>query len=594
MNFVPNCFRLAFLFSIIAFLPACLAIGDDDEKADCPEPAAIIETKKAAEPEPTPQAPLSTLSEEAFVEGSRRGFNAAPAEGEPADGDWLVRHFSQDPTTLNPITATDVYEGRVNEYVYESLLERNPRTLEYEPMLAESWEAAPDNMSFTFKIRRGVRWHDGKPFTADDVVYSFKTLMDPKTDAAPQRVYYSLIGSFEKTGADTVRCVMARPYFNALGLCAGLPIVAKHVFSGGADFNKHPAGRAPVGTGPMRFVRWKTGKEIVLERNPDYWRKRRPRFSRFVFRIISNEMVALQLFRRGELDMIGLTPEWWFKQAATGKFLKKFPRLKFDYPSFNYIGWNQRREPFGDRLVRRAMTMLLDRETILRKIFHGLGRVAYSPVFFKIPLFNKRLSPLPYDPDGAKALLAAAGWKDTDGDGVLDKEGKKFEFELSLPSGGQDYESIATLYKESLEKVGIVLRIRKIEWAALIAKINDRNIDACMLGWALGVDVDPYQLWHSSQADLKGSSNFVGFKNSEADRLIEAARVTADPLIRKALLDRFQEIIHFEQPYTFLFVRKALMALSPRITNVSFFAPRPCYDVGEWFVPPARRKYAAP
>lgn len=512
----------------------------------------------------------------------------APASGtsRPADGDWLIVHLSAEPATLNPITATDAYASRINDYIYESLLRRDPETLELVPVLAESWEISDDHLTYTFHLKKNIRWQDGTPFTARDVLFSFQRINDPAVDAAHLRNYYRDIEKLEVLDDYTLRYHYRIPYFRALEFCGGIPIVPAHLFQDGRDFNQHPIGRSPVGTGPYRFVRWETGKEIVLERNESYWGER-PHLDRIVFKIITDNTVALQVLKKGGLDLMGLRPIQWVKQTQSKRFQERFRKLKYYLPSYSYIGWNLRKPLFSDRRVRRAMTMLLDRQTILERLLFGLGTVVTGNFYVNSPDYNKAVRPYPYDPARAVALLKEAGWEDHDGDGVLDKDGTPFSFEFLISAGSMFAEQLATILQQNLKEVGIRMSIRKLEWAVFIQKIQSHDFDACTLGWSLSWESDPYQIWHSSQAD-KGS-NFVGFRNEEADRIIEEARREFDPEKRRALYHRFHEIIHEEQPYTFLFTTEALVAVDRRFENVKVYPMG--LEPREWWVPLERQRY---
>ncbi len=337
----------------------------------------------------------------------------------------------------------------------------------------------------------------------------------------------------------TVKFTYARPYFLALEFCGGIPIVPKHIFEKG-DFNTNPAGRAPVGTGPYRFVKWTTGREVVLEKNNDYWGKK-PHLDKIVFRIITDPSVALQVLKRQELDIASLTPIQWEKQTSSPDFEKHFDKYSYYTPNYSYIGWNSARPFFSDKRVRTAMTHLVNRELILEKIMFNLGAVVTNPFYINSPEYDKDIKPISYDPAEAKRLLDEAGWTDHDGDGIRDKDGVKFAFEFLIPGGSETGEKIATILKEELDHVGIAMDIRKTEWAVFTMRLNERKFDAVTLAWSMGVESDPYQIWSSTQAE--SGSNFVGFKNAEADRLIEQARQEfdrqkEDRAIQKVLGDR--------------------------------------------------------
>ncbi len=523
----------------------------------------------------------------ALSESEDKSTTQGASTSEPVDGDWLIYHLSAEPATLNPITATDAYESTINSAkIYETLVERNNETLELDPLLAESWEVSEDKLEYTFKIREGIKWHDGTPFTSEDVVFSYNTIMNPKVDSPQLRSYYQEIRDVKAIDELTVQFTYARPYFLALEFCGGMPIVPKHIFDKG-DFNTNPAGRDPVGTGPYKFVKWTTGREIVIEKNPGYWGEK-PKLNKIVFKIITDNTVAFQVLKRQELDVSGLTPIQWERQTSTNSFKENYDKLSYFTPNYSYIGWNSKRPFFADSQVRTALTHLVNRELILDKILYNLGAIVTNPFYINGPEYDKSIKPFPYDPQKAEELLKEADWIDHDGDGIRDKDGVKFAFEFLIPGGSETGEKIATILKEELDNMGIQMDIRKTEWAVFTARLNERNFDAVTLAWSMGVESDPYQIWSSTQA--QSGSNFIGFKNKEADKLIEEARTEFDRDKRKELYRKFAEIVHNEQPYTFLFCRKSTVAVNKRFENVVVYPLG--IDLLEWHVPLPDQMYS--
>ncbi|MCE5336581.1 MAG: peptide-binding protein [Desulfobacteraceae bacterium] len=502
-------------------------------------------------------------------------------------GDWLVSNLNAEPSTLNPLTSTDAYSSTINAHIYESLLRRDPKSLELVPELAERWEIAPDHLTYTFHLRKNIKWEDGHPFTAKDIRFSFDRIKDPKVDAAHLRNYYRDIEKLDVIDDYTVRFRYRVPYFLALSFCGGMPIVPAHLFKEGENFNTHPIARKPMGTGPYKLLHWKTGQEIALVRNENYWGEK-PALNRIVYKIISDPTVSLQVLKQGGLDEMSLRPIQWEKQTQAKRFEENFKKIGYYAPRYSFIGWNSSNPIFADKRVRQAMTMLVDRELILKKILFGLGTVISGPFYVNSPEYDKSIEPLAYDPQAARALLKSAGWDFAKGGEVLQKNGRPFEFEFLFTAGSKFGEQIATMLQENLKDIGIKLHPRKLEWALFIQKIEERSFDACTLSWAMGWESDPYQIWHSSQAVEKGS-NFVGFKNEEADKLIEDARKEFDPEVRRKLYHRFHRIVHDEQPYTFLFTTKELTVVSRRFENVRI------YPMGisslYWWVPKDHQKY---
>ncbi len=488
-----------------------------------------------------------------------------PAGQSGRDGKSIYIHINSEPSNLNPIVSNEGVVSTINNYIYESLVDRDYDTLELVPQLAERWEISPDRMRFRFYLKKGVRWHDGVEFTADDIVYSFKTLKDPKVACAHLKVYYIDVRSVVKLDRYTVEFTYSRPYFLGLEMCGEIPIVPEHIFGRGGDFNTHRNNRHPVGTGPYRFDRWETGKRIILVRNESY-RARKPEIRRMVFRIVTEDNVALQMLKKGDLDVMGLRPIQWKKQTASARFNRNFYKFMYFLPNYSFIGWNQERAFFRDKRVRRAMTHFINRKDILRKMQFGLGKVVSGTFYVNSKAYSPEIEPWPFDPAEGKRLLAEAGWKDTDGDGILDKDGQKFKFTFTIASGSKTAERLTSILKEDLSKVGIDMNIERYEWAVFVDRLNKHNFDAVTLSWSLGYSGDPYQLWHSSQ--VAAGSNFCSFKNARADAIIESARVNFDEGSRNVLYHEFNRILHDEQPYTFLFCNPSLVAVSRRFSNV--------------------------
>jgi len=501
----------------------------------------------------------------------------------PKDPETLVWHLGAEPDTLNPITATDAYASRIDGFIYDSLIERDNKTLEWKPKMADHWEISSDRRQFTFHLREGIRWHDGVPLTVEDILYSYHRIMDSKVDAPHLRVYYQEIEKIEKIDDRTARFTYKRPYFLALEFCGTIPIIPKHLFDNGEEFNSHSQNRKPIGTGPYRFGSWETGKRIMIERNEDYWGRsinRMPRIKKINFEIISEDTVALQILKKGGLDFAGLRPIQWVRQTNSKKFNDHFKKYQFYTPGYSFIAWNMRRPYFSDRRVRRAMTMLVNREEILKKLNFGLGQIVTGPFYNQSPDYNPDVKPIPYDVEGARRLLKEAGWEDHDGDGILDKDGVPFRFEFLIASGRRFAERLASILKEDLKKAGIDMQIRQLEWALFVKNLDSRRFDAVSLGWVFGVEQDPYQVWHSSQV-VKGS-NFVGFSNPEADHLIVEGRGEFDRRKRAALYRGLHVIIDREQPYTFLYSSPYLVALHRRFGHVNIYPGG--MDPVEWTV----------
>ena len=481
------------------------------------------------------------------------------------DPDSLYVHLGAEPGTLNPITSTEAIASAINNNIYETLVDRDYDTLKIIPQLAEKWEISDDKMKYIFHLKKGVLWSDGVPFTADDIVYSFRVIKDAKTACAPLKVYYFDIKDVKKIDSHTVEFVYSKPYYLALEICGELPIVPKHIFDDGTDFNTHKNNRFPVGTGPYKFSKWSTGKNLVLTINEKY-RGKKPEIKTILYKIVHEDNVALQMLKKGDLDVMGLRPIQWVRQTDSDKFKKSFYKFKYYLPNYSYIGWNARRDFFADRKVRVALTHLIDRESILNKLQFGLGEIVTGDSYIFSSGYNKNIRRWPYDPEKGKLLLKEAGWSDSNGDGILDKNGEKFSFTFTIPSSSKFAERLTSILKEDFSRAGVEMNINRYEWAVFVQKLHTHDFDAVTLSWSLGYGGDPYQLWHSSQTE-KGS-NFCYFINKEADELIEKNRVEFVEKRRDIYHHRLHEILHHEQPYTFMFCNPSLVVVSKRFNNV--------------------------
>ena len=565
----------------------------------------------------------------------------ATAKETPANGGQIVVQLSSEPNSLNVIASNDGYSGEITDYLYNSLLRRDPETFQWEGSLAQKWieedilirkggvklrgavsvrpagdatvktgsgtvevpraeiQEVLKGVSFTFYLRNDVRFHDGAPFTAADVRFSFQTIKNEWVDDPALRNYYKDLESCEVLDKYTVRLTYSKQYWMAREFAGGFPVLPQRVYDPdqlseknpeafGKAFNESPYNRKPVGSGPYEFDQWVTGGQIVLKKNPNYWDvQRRGHLDRIVFKFISDPVAALQALKNGDVQFLPrISAEQYEKETNNAAFLRRFAKAEYYVGYFQYIGWNMRRPPFNDPKVRLAMAYgSFNRQEFLKKVLYGHGVNVTGSEYYFGPAYDHSIQPYPFDPEKAKQLLLEAGWYDRDGDGLRDKDGKPLRFELLLPSGSAVAMQRAALMKENLRKLGIDMTVRQLEWATFLENINDRKFDACNLAWGIGVEDDPYQIWHTSQMANRGS-NHVGFGNAETDRLIEQSRVTLDDAARRKLFFELHRIENETQPYLFLYTTPNLGVYDKRIRGVKLFRVRPGYDYSEWYLAP--------
>ena len=508
----------------------------------------------------------------------------------PAEhGDWLLLHLPAEMPHLNPLTSSDYYASTVLAWIFDGLLDRDQVTMENIPALAKSWEISEDHLVYTFHLREDAKFSDGVPLTAHDVKFTFDKVMDPAVDAPHLRNYFMDITACEVLDDFTVQFTCDKPYYRHLVMIGSMGIMPRHIYGEG-NFNQHPNNRQPVGSGMYTLESWVTGQKITLARNPHYWGARDkgwPWFDKIVYSIITDDNTAFQVLSRGDMDFMSLKAELFVRRANTDRFRAQFNRFAYSRPAYSYIGWNLRKPLFRDRETRLALAKMMDREMIRDKIYYGQAQIINGNFMPGSPEHHDGIAPVAYAPDEARALLEQAGWSDSNRDGILDRDGEAFRFEVAITNQNDVAEKILTVYQEELARTGIDLVIRPMEWASLLERVDKREFDAIMMGWSMPPDPDPYQVWHSSQVDT--GSNYVGFVHEEADRMIEAGRTSFDRDERIRLYRRFQEILHEEQPYLFLLAPQVLAVGDKRIHGFRVYPFG--IDQREWFVPAAMQRY---
>ncbi len=510
----------------------------------------------------------------------------APSDTAAVGKDFVIG-FHGDATSLNPVIATDGQSYIAEWPIYDSLVELDEK-LGVKPLLAESWEVSRDALTYTFKLKKGVKWHDGKPFTARDVAFTFYSVLDPKV-TTPHRGYFdALVGFPELTNKDhpkkpeelaqkpievlddhTIRFRLRYPYgaFLAVLVNPRAGIVPEHILKG-QDLNTTEFNRKPIGTGPFKFVEWRRGERIVLEANPDY-HAGRPALDRLIYRVIPDTVVLLQELRAGGVDFIERPP---LTEMARLKQTPGFKVLTADNTSYTYFGFRQDLAPFDDLQVRRALYHAIDIPAIVREVLQGYGTVATGQFPPGSWAFDPSVKPYPYDPNRAKALLAEAGWK-PGSDGVLQKDGKRLAFSLKHDQADQTVKDTSIIIQEFLKKVGVEARIEPLDWPTFVKKLFASDFEGIVVGWTNFHDPDPfaYSIWHSGQ--WKGR-NFAHYKNPRADTALEAARRAGDQAERKRQYAEFSKILMEDAPYVFLYFPQQVY-----VTRQSYdgFVPIPAY-----------------
>lgn len=545
-------------------------------------------------------------------------------------GDWLIIREMSDPEKLNPIVSNDASATEIDSYIFEYLLNQDKLTYELIPSLAGMPEISADNLTYTFIINKNAKFSDGKPVTAADVVFTLKLIKIPFVDAAATRGYFEMVDKAEVVDGDQqkVKFTLTKPNWRGIYTLGLFSILPKHVLDPGnvtdkfgweelkdiniakknpeiqkyADFiNSQEVSRDAkylVGSGPYMFEKWDTGAGVTLVKNPNYWGGGTitPNYpQKIIFKTIQDNSAALVAAKNKEIDaMAVIKPSDFYKDLENADQFSLIKARPFE-PAYTYLAWNQLNPLFQDKRVRLALAHLVDRKTIIDKVMFGDGVPIQSHVFYKnTKLLNAELPEIQYDIEKAKKLLDEAGWKDTDGDGVLDKviNGKKTDFKFTFLSNTNPVrKQILLVIVDALKKVGIQAEVQELEWSVYLDKTKKHEFEATYSAWTSPtIPPDPHQIWHSSQSEGEGS-NYISFKNKTNDSLIEAYRNEMDESKRIALIKEWQKLIYDEQPYTFLWSPRARYIYDKRFKNARWYNIQPSPTYNEWWVPAGSQKY---
>lgn len=520
---------------------------------------------------------------------------AQPNDLIPQEGGTLVRRLDSDVTTLNPVMHTTESEKHVLGMLFDTLVAYD-KDLNLVPKLATGWEVSPDGRIFTFKLDPASTFSDGKPVLASDVVFTLRKIADPKSKSVQLGPLFEDIDLAATKAIDpqTVQVAFKKGRAGLLG-AFNIPIVPEHVYGKGdftRDFNE-----TVVGNGPYALVSRESGKQIIVERRKDYRATPKPYIDRVVFRVVEDDTIAWNAMKLGEIDEGRINSDIWKLEKDTPQVKKAMEIHRFYSLSYNFIPWNTRDPLLRDKRVRRALGMALDRRSIITNLYFGTARIMTGPFTPDQWAYDPSVPPLEFNLDGAKALLAEAGWSDSNGDGVLDKEGKPFELEFLLSSGNKAGADLAPIFQDALKKIGVTLKVTKTDSPTFFERVLGGKYQAAYLGWNVEPDPDVFSLFHSTQAPPNGQ-NVVFFSNPDVDRLLESARQELDAGKRTEIFHQLHRILADEQPYTWTVQVSVKWGVNRRVRNVNeskgfglyFWEPGP----REWWIPVSERRNEVP
>lgn len=451
------------------------------------------------------------------------------------------------------------------------------------PRLAESWEFSPDRKQLTFKLRPGVVWSDGQPLTSADVLFTFEAQKTPEIGwqlaESKQR-----IEKVEAPDPLTVVYHFTEAYSTQLIDANEGVILPKHVW-GKIPFKEWRANAAffdqnLVTSGPFKVESWQPQQRLVLGRNDKYFEPGLPKVDRVVIQVVPDEPTQVALLRAGTVDAIELVPAQDVAELSKNpdiELSKHVPRTYF------HIVWNTSRPFLSEKEVRQALTLALDRKAIVDSLLFGYGAVGASPFPSSFWVRKQDLEPWPFDPQRAKDLLASRGFKDTNGDGILERDGKDLELELMAPAENLLRRNIVLMAQEQLKNVGVRVKPRILEFNSMTEPLMKHDFDGVVSGLAIATNLS---LFHTYHTEGKATFNWGLYSNPELDRLIEKIDAAVDPRTVKAEFDRVQEILHEDQPVTFTYESQRIAGSRKRIRHLDPNALSFFFNMRNWEVAP--------
>lgn len=504
-------------------------------------------------------------------------------------GGTLISAMPSDPSSMIGMVAGESASLAIGSYLFNSLLKYD-QNLDLAGELAESWQVADDKKTITFKLKPDLQWADGKPLTSADILFTWQLITDENTHS-PYASDYQLVTKAEAPDARTFIVHYSQPFAPALESWASLQVLPKHTLAG-QDIRTTSFAQKPLGSHYYQLKEWRHGEYIKLEKNPKSVLGP-ANIDHLIERIIPDPAAQFLELMADNIDSMSMDPITYARiipsRPALQARLNQFKELG---NSYTYLGFNLKRKPFDDLRVRKAINYAIDKQEIIDGVYLGLGITIASPYKPGTRWSNPDLIPYTFDPAKAKQLLAEAGFEDTNGDGVVDRDGKKLSFEILTNLGNKQREKTAVIIQRRLKEVGIETHIRTLEWASLLTNfIKPGDFDAVVMGWGLGLDPDQYNIWHSSQ-QKPGQFNFIGYNNPAVDKLLEQGRLEFDPEKRMQIYHEFAKVLYEDSPLVYLSAGYGLTAIHKRVHGIMNPVPPAgvSYDSQKWYIPqPLRR-----
>jgi peptide/nickel transport system substrate-binding protein len=510
-------------------------------------------------------------------------------------GGTIIGSTFADAEILNPILSVDTSSGAVNAMMFNSLTQNNPEDGSTMADLAESWDVSEDGLTVTFYLRQDVTWHDGEPFTAADVKFTWDTILNEEVNSPRRSDIADLLTPEQIVVLDdyTIQMQLSQLDVTFLAEKTYYGIIPQHILGemtaeelNAAEFNT----QSPIGTGPFMFREWVKDDHVALVKNPNYF-EGEPNTDFWYYKIVENQTVQYAQLQTGEIDYAGVTAALWEDANQQENLVcKAYPTYGFNF--YVYQLDPEKTPLFLDVRTRQALYYALDRQAIVDSIAQGLGEVAHSVVPALSWASNPDNAPkYGYEPEKAKELLDEAGWKDEDGDGVREahgvmgvEDGTPFVFEIHTNAGNVERESLIVTMQQYWNEIGVGAETAFIEWNALLAELTETyEYDMIMVGFSWGsADPDQKTMWHT---DSYGAGfNMNKYSNPDLDVLIDKGLVTVDKEERTQVYYEIQRILAEEVPAPILYFRNTTTCWNKRLHERDPNANNTTWNAHEWWV----------
>jgi peptide/nickel transport system substrate-binding protein len=504
-----------------------------------------------------------------------------------APGGTVIVLADREPDDLNPLTYSSDPGYQAVHLIFRALAKRDSTLSGFQPDLARSWELSPDSGSLLVHLRNDVRWQDGVPVTAEDVVFTLARQKDPAV-ASPRKPDVAAAGEAVAVDSFTVRIPLRirGPY--AVNSLLELVPVPKHLLEAEEPGQIRFSGfsRRPVGNGFFRFGEWAAGQHLTLVASEEVPEGRAP-LDRVIMRFVPDVNAAMTELLSGQGDMMKVPTDQSQRVLASANVaLYHAPRVR---PA--WIAWNVRRPPLDDVRVRRAIAMGLDRPALVAGLLGEQGEAALSPIPSTLREHSASSRPIPYDPEGAKRLLAEAGWIDTNGDGIADKGGRPLRIEVDYNNTDPTRQDMLVAMQSMLRGIGVDLVPRPFESTAWVTRLRSGNFEGSFWGWGWGPGVmgmNAEAIFHSRSIPPSGP-NFAGYRSARVDALIDSTLVTYDTMRLRHLWAELEQQLIDDAVYLPIYLDPELFGVSKRVHNVRFRGIEWWEDVAYWNIPPDRR-----